>query len=269
MPLEKARLPFGKARHVATCLEETHPGLRCELVGLTTAGDQFLSAPLSTIGGKGLFIQELEQAILDGRADIAVHSIKDLTVELPSQFVLGAILERANPFDALVGTYPTLASLPPGAVVGSSSLRRACQIRALRHDIDVLPVARGMWGLGLKKLDEGRFDALVLACAGLERLDLSARIRQSLPPEMMLPAIGQGALGVECRGDDMRCLQYLAPLNHLDTQHCVGAERSLNRAPSWGMPCPGGRVRYPRRGHPLPQGVGRQAGWLTDITGEC
>ena len=233
----KSPLALWQAHHVATRLEEVHPGLRCELVGLATAGDKFLSAPLSTIGGKGLFIQELEQAMLDDRADIAVHSVKDLTVELPSRFVLGAILERTNPFDALVGTYPTLISLPPGAVVGSSSLRRACQIRALRPDINVLPV-RGSVGTRLRKLDEGEFDALVLACAGLERLDLRDRIRQSLPPEMMLPAIGQGALGVECRGDDTRCLQYLAPLNHLNTQHCVRAERSLNQALAGGCHAP-------------------------------
>ena len=233
----KSPLALWQAHYVATRLEEAHPGLRCELVGFATAGDRFLSAPLSTIGGKGLFIQELEQAMLDDKADIAVHSVKDLTIELPSQFTLGAVLERANPFDALIGTYPTLVALPPGAVVGSSSLRRACQIRALRPDIDVLPV-RGNVGTRLRKLDEGRFDALVLACAGLERLNLSARIRQSLPLEIMLPAIGQGALGVECRGDDMRCLRYLAPLNHLNTQYCVGAERSLNRTLAGGCHAP-------------------------------
>ncbi|MCH9675381.1 MAG: hydroxymethylbilane synthase [Gammaproteobacteria bacterium] len=231
-------LAVWQARHVAERLEAAHDGLSCELVEMTTEGDRFLAAPLSEIGGKGLFIKELEQAMLDGRADIAVHSMKDLTVELPPGFALPAILARGNPLDAVVSNrYADLADLPMGARVGSSSLRRRCQLGAMRPDLAVSPI-RGNVQTRLGKLDAQDFDALILACAGLERLGLGERVRESLPADTMLPAIGQGALGVECREEDQRVLGLLAALDDGDAHQCVGAERALNRVLAGGCHAP-------------------------------
>jgi len=226
----QSRLALWQAEDVARRLSELHPGLECELVKLTTKGDRFLDAPLGTIGGKGLFVKELEQAMLDGRADIAVHSMKDVTVDFPAGLHLPVILERASPLDSVVSTRGVgLMELPENARVGSSSLRRQCQVRAVRPDLDVSSV-RGNVETRLSKLDEGLFDALVLACAGLDRLALDHRIAEIIAPEVMLPAIGQGAMGVECREGDTEVEALVAPLNHEETSIAVRAERAMNLA---------------------------------------
>lgn len=231
-------LALWQARHVADRLEAVHSGLHCELVGMTTKGDRFLAAPLQKMGGKGLFIKELEESLLDQRADIAVHSMKDMTVDLPSEFALPIILERGDPQDALVSPrYSELAELPERAKVGSSSLRRGCQIRARRPDLVVEPV-RGNVQTRLAKLDDGAFDALILAVSGLQRLSLGHRISEVLAPETMLPAIGQGAFGVECRADDSVVHDLLAPLDDPRTHDCVRAERRLNQVLAGGCHAP-------------------------------
>jgi len=226
----QSRLALWQAQEVARQLRELDPSLECELVKITTRGDRFLDAPLGAIGGKGLFVKELEQAILDGRADLAVHSMKDVPVELPDGLHLPAVLARASPLDALVSRDGRgLDELAPGARVGSSSLRRQSQIRARRPDLRVIPV-RGNVDTRLAKLDAGEFDALVLACAGLERLALSHRIAQVIASDVIVPAIGQGAMGVECREGDYRVESQVARLNHEATSVAVRAERALNRA---------------------------------------
>ena len=198
-----------------------------ELVPLTTRGDRMLDRELSDIGGKGLFIKELEMAIRDDAADIAVHSMKDVPAEVPDGFCIGAVLERGNPFDALVGTKgTTIAGLPRGAVVGSSSLRRQAQLKALRPDIEVRPL-RGNVNTRLAKLDNGDYDALVLACAGLERLGLGARVGEQFAPDRMLPATAQGVIGIECASDRDDLEELLALLNHAATEVTTVAERSV------------------------------------------
>lgn len=225
----ESKLAMWQAEHIKARLEALYPQLAVEILGMTTQGDQILDKTLSKIGGKGLFVKELEQALQDGRADIAVHSIKDVPMNLPAGFALAAICEREDPRDAFVSNhYTSLHELPAGAVVGTSSLRRESQIRARFPHLTIKPL-RGNVQTRLRKLDEGEFDAIILAAAGLKRLELAERIRCELAPSESLPAVGQGALGIEIRADRSDLLELLAPLNHADTAACVTAERSLSR----------------------------------------
>lgn len=222
-------LALWQAEHVRQQLLSLHAGLEVELVGLTTEGDRILDAPLLAAGGKGLFIKELEQALIDRTADIAVHSMKDVTVTLPEGLSLPVILERGDVRDVLISPRSaSLEELPEGAVIGTSSLRRECQLRALRPDFNVR-LLRGNVGTRLRRLDEGRFDAIVLAAAGVGRLGHEHRVRSYLDPSFMLPAPGQGAIGIEMRADDRAVLELLAPLDHADTHRTVLAERSFSR----------------------------------------
>ena len=234
----KSPLALWQAEHAATALRAAHPGLAVELVGLSTQGDKILDTPLAKIGGKGLFVKELEQAMLDGRADLAVHSMKDVPVDLPEGLHLPVILEREDPRDAFVSNrYPDLDALPEGACVGTSSLRRQCQLAARRPDLRIEPL-RGNVNTRLRRLDEGRFEAIILAGAGLKRLGLGERIRALLDPADSLPAIGQGAIGIECRSEDPRVNALLAPLHHQATAARVLAERALNRRLEGGCQVP-------------------------------
>jgi hydroxymethylbilane synthase len=223
----KSELALWQAAHAADRLR-CLPGVSVvELVPLTTRGDRILDRELSAIGGKGLFIKELEMAIRDGTADIAVHSMKDVPAEMPDGFCIGALLRRGNPFDALVSTGDAaIADLPRGAVVGSSSLRRQAQLKALRPDVDVQPL-RGNVNTRLAKLDRGDYDAIVLACAGLERLGLDRRIGEQISPERMLPATAQGVIGIECAAARHDLKNVLALLNHAATEATTVAERSV------------------------------------------
>ncbi len=224
-----SRLALWQAEHVRDRLRTLYPACAVELLTLTTRGDQILDRTLSKVGGKGLFVKELENALLDGRADLAVHSLKDVPVDLQAPFELCAVLDRADPRDAFVSNrYASLADLPAGAVVGTSSLRRESQIRA-RYPALVVKPLRGNLDTRLGKLDKGDYDAIVLAAAGLDRLGLGERIRSLLDPADSLPAAGQGALGIEIRDDrdDMRA--WLAPLVSADTTSCVLAERAVSR----------------------------------------
>jgi hydroxymethylbilane synthase len=226
----KSALALWQAEHVATLLRATHPGLAVELVPMTTRGDEILDQPLATIGGKGLFLKELEVAMLEDRADLAVHSLKDVPAQLEPGFVLPAILPRADAADAFVSNdYADLAALPQGARVGTSSLRRQAQLRALRPDL-VLRDLRGNVGTRLGKLDGGDYDAIVLACAGLERLGLATRIRSRLAAPNWLPAPGQAAIAIEAREGQAGVLALLAALDDADTRLTVSAERAMNRA---------------------------------------
>lgn len=221
-------LALWQATFIKAELEAAHPGLQVELLGMTTRGDQILDSPLAKIGGKGLFVKELETALLDGRADIAVHSMKDVPMAFPAGLGLSIICQREDPRDAFVSNhYKSLDELPAGARVGTSSLRRQCQIRAQRPDLTIVDL-RGNVNTRLRKLDEGQYDAIILASAGLLRLGMADRIAQHLSPEQSLPAGGQGAVGVEARIDDQRIKQLLAPLHHQATAECVNAERALN-----------------------------------------
>lgn len=217
-------LALWQANHVAARLRALYPELEVELLGMTSRGDQLLDKPLYKVGGKGLFVKELETALLDGRADIAVHSMKDVPMALPEGLTLGVILEREDPRDAMVGL-PGMDALPQGARVGTSSLRRSCQLRQHRPDLEI-GFLRGNVNTRLAKLDAGEFDAIILACAGLIRLEMGDRIAATIPPEVSLPAGGQGAVGVEYRADDSRVAELLAPLNHDLTARCVRAERA-------------------------------------------
>lgn len=225
----KSPLALWQAEHVASQLRALYPGIHVELLTMTTRGDKILDAPLAKVGGKGLFVKELESAMLAGEADIAVHSMKDVPMEFPQGLMLAAIGEREDPFDALVSNhFRTLESLPEGAVVGTSSLRRQCQLRALRPDLRIRDL-RGNVNTRLAKMDEGHFDAIVLAAAGLKRLGLASRIVELIGAVQLLPAVGQGAIGIECRSDDIEIQQLLAPLNHLPTGFRISAERAMNR----------------------------------------
>lgn len=223
----ESRLALWQAEHVAERLRARYPELEISLVPMTTQGDQILNTPLAQIGGKGLFIKELEVAMQEGRADIAVHSMKDVGVHFPDGFALAAILPRANPFDAFVSNdYAHFADLPHSARVGTCSLRRRMQIAVARPDIQLLDL-RGNVQTRLAKLDRGDFDAIILACAGLERLELHERIREVLPCNLSLPAIGQGAIGIECRADSP-VFPLVAALNDAETALCVKTERVIN-----------------------------------------
>jgi len=224
----ESALALWQARHIAARLEALHPGLQVELLGMTTQGDRILDVTLNKIGGKGLFVKELETALQEGRADLAVHSMKDVPMRLPDGFAIAAITERADPRDAFVSNhYTALADLPDGAVVGTSSLRREAQIRANFPHLQVKPL-RGNVQTRLGKLDAGEYDAIILAAAGLVRLKLAARIRSYLSAEQSLPAPGQGALGLEIRADRADVAALLAPLNHPETADCVTAERAMS-----------------------------------------
>jgi hydroxymethylbilane synthase len=234
----KSPLALWQAEHVRSRLLELHAGLQVELLTMSTQGDRILDSPLAKIGGKGLFVKELEQGMLEGRADIAVHSMKDVPAELPEGLCIGAILEREDPQDAFVSNeFASIDALPDAARVGTSSLRRQCQLRARRPDLQILDL-RGNVGTRLGKLDAGNYDAIVLACAGLRRLGLEARITAALAPELMLPAIAQGVIGIECRCDDERVKALIAPLNHAETLQRTTAERAMNAALAGGCQTP-------------------------------
>ncbi len=226
----ESRLALWQAEHVKARLEALYPGCKVELLGMTTRGDQILDRPLAKVGGKGLFVKELETALLDGRADIAVHSMKDVPMEMGEEFALACISEREVPLDAFVANrYASLADMPPGAVVGTSSLRRESQLHAQYPHLGVTSL-RGNLDTRLRKLDEGQYDAIILAAAGLTRLGLKERIRSVLPAEISLPAAGQGALGIECLAGRVDLQRWLQPLNDADTSACVLAERAVARA---------------------------------------
>ena len=226
----ESALALWQARYVGDLLQKRIPGLDVSLLGMTTEGDRRLEVSLARIGGKGLFVKELEQALFDGRADIAVHSMKDVPMELPAGFHIAAIIAREEPRDAFVSNrFRDLQSLPAGSVVGTSSLRRQSQIRA-RHPRLVVKPLRGNVQTRLRKLDDGEFDAIILAAAGLQRLSLQQRVTVLLEPEESLPAVGQGALGIECREDRVELREMLALLEDEETRCCVEAERSLSRA---------------------------------------
>ena len=221
-------LALWQAHYVKQRLEACHEGLRVELVPMVTRGDVILDTPLAKVGGKGLFVKELELALLEGRADIAVHSMKDIPVDFPEGLGLVTICEREDPRDAFVSNhYDSLDALPQGSIVGTSSLRRQCQLAEYRPDL-IIRSLRGNVGTRLSKLDNGEYDAIILAVAGLKRLGLESRIKAALSPEQSLPAVGQGAVGIECRLDDTRTHALLAPLNHDETAIRVQAERAMN-----------------------------------------
>jgi hydroxymethylbilane synthase len=231
-------LAMWQAEFVKSRLLELHQNIEVELIGMKTQGDIILDTPLAKVGGKGLFVKELEQGMLDGRADIAVHSMKDVPVEFPEGLHLPVICEREDPHDAFVSNhYQSIDELPHGARLGTSSLRRECQVRTHRPDLEVLPL-RGNVNTRLRKLDDGEFDAIILAMAGLKRLGFDDRIRSALTPEQSLPAIGQGALGIETRVDDAEMNALIAPLHCDKTAVVLRAERALNKRLSGGCQVP-------------------------------
>jgi hydroxymethylbilane synthase len=226
----ESALALWQANFIRARLAKLYPQTESKILGMTTRGDQILDVSLSKIGGKGLFIKELEQALEDRRADIAVHSMKDVPMDMPAGYVLAAIAEREDPRDAFVSNqYAGLDELPSGSVVGTSSLRRESQLRARFPHLQVQPL-RGNVQTRLRKLDEGQFAAIILAAAGLKRLGLAGRITALLSPEVSLPAVGQGALGIECRSDRADLIKLMEPLHHLPTAQCVEAERAMSRA---------------------------------------
>ena len=234
----RSPLALWQAEFVRDELLKLHPHLQIELVKIKTKGDKILDTPLAKIGGKGLFIKELEVAMAENRADIAVHSMKDVPVAFPDGFGLHAICERENPFDAFVSNhFKSIEELPQNAVVGTSSLRRQCQIRKARPDL-VIKDLRGNVNTRLAKLDAGDYDAIILAAAGLIRLGMQQRIQTEIPAELSLPAVGQGAVGIECRNDDTDLINLLAPLNHLETATRVTAERAMNAKLNGGCQVP-------------------------------
>lgn len=234
----KSALAMWQAEYVQAKLLEAHPQLKVELVPMSTQGDRILDTPLAKIGGKGLFIKELEVAMSEGRADIAVHSMKDVPVDFPEGFGLHCICERENPYDAFVSnTYASIEELPQGAIVGTSSLRRQCQIRSARPDLTIRDL-RGNVNTRLAKLDEGQYDAIILAAAGLIRLEMQGRIKTYIEPTVSLPAVGQGAVGIECRNDDAELIKLLKPLNHSNTESRVKAERAMNAKLNGGCQVP-------------------------------
>ncbi|MBX2809839.1 MAG: hydroxymethylbilane synthase [Cellvibrionaceae bacterium] len=237
----KSALALWQARFVKTKLQHHHPQLKIELLPISSRGDKILDVPLTKIGGKGLFVKELEHALLADSADIAVHSMKDVPMVFPEGLGLGAICQREDPRDALVcrqlAPFASVEALPPGAIVGTSSLRRQCQLLSRRPDLDVR-FLRGNVNTRLAKLDAGDYDAIILAAAGLLRLDMAARISAYIEPEYCLPAGGQGAVGIECRTDDASTLSLLAPLNDQKTSDCVAAERAMNQRLEGGCQVP-------------------------------
>lgn len=226
----ESALAMWQARHIQARLQALYPEATVEILGMTTTGDQILDSPLARIGGKGLFVKELEQALADGRADLAVHSMKDVPMNLPEGFALAATSEREDPRDAFVSVnYQRLEDLPDGSVVGTSSLRRQSQLQARFPQLKIESL-RGNLQTRLRKLDEGQYAAIILAAAGLKRLGLESRITQLLAPANSIPAVGQGALGIEIRADRDDVRAWLAPLNDAGTAACVEAERAMSRA---------------------------------------
>ncbi|MBV1930219.1 MAG: hydroxymethylbilane synthase [Porticoccaceae bacterium] len=233
-------LALWQANYVKSTLESAHAGLDVTIIGFTTQGDRVLDTALSKVGGKGLFVKELEVALLEGEADIAVHSMKDVPMELPEGLVLPVYCPREDPRDALVSQqYTDLDSLPPGARVGTSSLRRQCQLRARYPNLDIRDL-RGNVNTRLSKLDSGDYDAIILATAGLLRLDMASRIRQKIPVETSLPAAGQGAVGIECRAEDDQTISLIERLHDHQTALAVKAERAVNRHLQGGCQVPVG-----------------------------
>lgn len=234
----KSPLALWQAHYVSNLLQYHHPELKIELVTMTTQGDKILDTPLAKVGGKGLFVKELETGMLENRADIAVHSMKDVPVEFPSGLHLTVICEREDPRDAFVSnTYSSLENLPQGARLGTSSLRRQSQIAAIRPDLKIIDL-RGNVNTRLKKLDNGEYDAIILAAAGLKRLEFEDRITRFIATDICLPAIGQGAVGLECRSNDARVNNLIAPLNDNKTQIRVLAERAMNQRLQGGCQVP-------------------------------
>jgi hydroxymethylbilane synthase len=234
----KSPLALWQANYVSDMLRQHHPDLKVELVTMVTQGDKILDTPLAKVGGKGLFVKELEVGILEGRADIAVHSMKDVPVDFPPGLHLAVICEREDPRDAFVSNnFKTLEDLPQGARLGTSSLRRQAQISALRPDLKIIDL-RGNVNTRLKKLDDGEYDAIILAAAGLKRLKFDDRITQFIGTDVCLPAIGQGAVGIECRSDDARIHNFIAPLNDNKTQIRLTAERAMNERLQGGCQVP-------------------------------
>ncbi|RDE18190.1 hydroxymethylbilane synthase [Motiliproteus coralliicola] len=234
----KSPLALWQAEFIKAELQQAHPGLEVELVGMVSRGDKILDAPLAKVGGKGLFVKELEQSLLANETDIAVHSMKDVPMEFPEGLGLAIICERENPTDAFVSNrYNSLDELPQGAVVGTSSLRRETQIRELRPDLEIR-FLRGNVNTRLAKLDAGDYDAIILASAGLIRLEMADRIKSQIDDTVSLPAGGQGAVGVECRTDDTRVLELLKPLHHQPTAYRVEAERAMNKRLEGGCQVP-------------------------------
>lgn len=226
----ESALAMWQAKYIQQRLRQLYPELDVRILGMTTQGDQILNTSLSKIGGKGLFVKELEQAMAEGRADIAVHSMKDVPMNLPDGFCLAAIGEREDPRDAFISNrFKNLDELPPGSIVGTSSLRRQSQLLARLPHLEIT-MLRGNVGTRLKKLDDGQYSAIILAAAGLKRLGLGDRITALIEPEHSLPAVGQGALGIECRSDRQDLIDLVRPLNHPETAHCVRAERAMSRA---------------------------------------
>ena len=234
----KSPLALWQAEEVSRLLKIHYPDLQIELVTMVTQGDKILDTPLAKIGGKGLFVKELETGMLEGTADIAVHSMKDVPMAFPEGLHLSVVLEREDPTDAFVSnTYKHFDDLPLNAKVGTCSLRRQTQIRERRPDLEILDL-RGNVNTRLAKLDEGQYDAIILASAGLKRLGFDERITHTIDTELSLPAVGQGAIGIECRSDDERINQLLAPLNHKETAIRVAAERAQNERLNGGCQVP-------------------------------
>lgn len=226
----ESALAMWQAEFIQSELQRLYPETTVEILGMTTRGDQILDQPLANIGGKGLFIKELETALLDGRADLAVHSMKDVPMTMPDGFMLAATCERHDPRDAFVSNqYATLEALPEGSVVGTSSLRRQSQIKAQFPGL-IIQTLRGNVQTRLRKLDEGQYDAIILAAAGLKRLGLGDRVRYEIAPDQSIPAVGQGALAIEVCDNRPELVDILAPLNHASTQDCTTAERAMSRA---------------------------------------
>ena len=254
----KSALALWQANYVKARLEYFHPGLGVELLPMTSRGDKILDVSLSKIGGKGLFVKELEHALLNNEADIAVHSMKDVPMAFPEGLGLPVICERQDPRDAFVSNrYTTVDELPQGARVGTSSLRRQCQLLATRSDLQMV-FLRGNVNTRLSKLDAEEYDAIILASAGLLRLDMSERIKAFIAPEDCLPAGGQGAVGIECRVDDKATIELLTPLHHLQTAECVFTERAMNRRLHGGCQVPIGCYAVHRDSNQL---------WLRGLVG--
>ena len=226
----ESALAMWQAKHIQTHLQNLYPNCDVQILGMTTTGDQILDSPLARIGGKGLFVKELETALADGSADLAVHSMKDVPMNLPEGFAMAATGEREDPRDAFVSNdFTSLEDLPLGSIIGTSSLRRQSQLQARFPHLKIESL-RGNLQTRLRKLDEGQYAAIILAAAGLIRLDLGNRISQFISPALSIPAVGQGALGIEINASRTDLFDILAPLNHIDTQLCVEAERGMSRA---------------------------------------
>jgi len=234
----ESALALWQSNHIKAQLEALYPDLEVEVVGMTTKGDQILDVPLAKVGGKGLFVKELETSLLNKETDIAVHSMKDVPMDFPEGLELAVICKRESPFDAFVSNqYDSLEALPEGSVVGTSSLRRQTQLTSARPDLEIKSL-RGNVNTRLRKLDEGEYDAIILAESGLRRLGFDERVKVALTADRSLPAVGQGALGIECRTDDEEIQQLLAPLSDPETEYCVRAERAMNKRLQGGCQVP-------------------------------